>query len=64
MQCPTNKTEIYHFLGIVQFYCNLWQRRSEILLPIMELTKGSKKGANTWTPQCEAAFIKMKQLIA
>ena len=64
MQRPTNKMEVRHFLGMVQFYRDLWPRRSEILLPITELTKGAKKGPITWTPTCEAAFMKMKQLIA
>ena len=56
MQRSTNKTEVRHFLGMVQFYCDLWLRSSEILLPITELTKGAKKGPITWTPTCEAAF--------
>ena len=64
MQRPTNKTEVRHFLGMVQFYRDLWPRRSEILLPITDLTKGAKKGPIEWTPECEAAFMKMKQLIA
>jgi hypothetical protein len=67
VQRPTNKTEVRHFLGMVQFYRDLWPRRSEILLPISELTKGSKKGPlspGAWTEECEAAFKKMKRLIA
>ena len=51
MQSPTNKTEVRHFVGMVQYYRDLWPRRAEILLPLTELTKGkSKKGPINWTP--------------
>lgn len=65
MQSPTNKTEVRHFVGMVQYYRDLWPRRAEILLPLTELTKGkSKKGPINWTPECETAFQTMKRLVA
>ncbi len=64
MQRPTNKLEVHHFVGMVHYYRNLWPRCSHILLPLTELTKGSKKGPITWTDECEQAFTEMKRLIA
>ena len=64
MKRPTNKTEVRHFLGIVQYYRDLWSRLSEICAPLTELTRGSKKGTVTWDDRCENAFITMKRLIA
>ena len=65
MRRPTNKTEVRHFVGMVQYYRDLWPRRSEILLPITNLTKGQKKkGPVDWTPECENAFETIKRLIA
>ena len=49
---------------MVQHYCDLWPRHSEILLPI-NLTKDPKKrGPIEWTPECESAFERIKHLIA
>ena len=64
MQRSTTKTEVRHFLGMVQYYHDLWPRRSEICAPLTELTRGSKKGSIEWNNQCETAFISMKRLIA
>ena len=52
-----------HFLGMVQYYCDLWPRSSEICAPLTELTGGSKKGSVEWNDRCETAFISMKRLI-
>ena len=43
MRRPTNKTEVRHIIGMVQYYRNLWPRCSAILLQITNLTKGLKK---------------------
>ena len=64
MQRPTTKTEVRHFLGMVQYYRDLWPRRSEICAPLTELTRGAKKGSVEWNDRCENAFITMKRLIA
>ena len=49
---------------MVQYYRNLWPRRSEICAPLTELTKGSKKGSVEWNDKCEIAFTTMKRSIA
>ena len=35
MQPPTNKYKARHFVGMVQYYRDLWPRRAEILLPLL-----------------------------
>ena len=49
MQCPSTKTEVRHFLGMVQYYRDLWPRRSEICAPLTELTRGSKRALSNGT---------------
>ena len=51
---------------MVQYYRDLWPKRSDILAPLTELTKGgpTDKSSITWTPQCDETFQKMKALIA
>ena len=51
---------------MVQYYRDLWPKSSEILAPLMELTKcgPTKNGSIEWTPACTKAFWKMKALIA
>ena len=64
LQRPSTKTEVRHFLGMVQYYHDLWPRRSEILAPLTELMKGMKKGSVIWTDKCEITFNEMKRIIA
>ena len=46
MQRPTTKTEVRHFLGMINYYRDLWPRRSELSAPLVNLTRGTKKGSN------------------
>ena len=34
---PTNIKELRRFLGMVQYYCNLWAKRSKMLAPLTDL---------------------------
>ena len=51
---------------MVQYYRGLWPKHSEILAPIMELTKGgpTKNGPIEWTQDFTNASYQMKSLIA
>ncbi len=46
---PNNVKELRHFLGMVQYYCDMWVKRSEMLAPLSGLvgecgeTKTSRK---------------------
>jgi hypothetical protein len=34
---PNNVKELRHFLGIIQYYWDMWARRSEMLAPLTDL---------------------------
>ena len=65
LERPKDKKQGRKFLGMVQYYSNLWQKRSEILAPLTELTKvvPTKNGSTEWTPACTKEFWQMKSLI-
>ena len=51
---------------MVQYYRDLWTKRSEILALLKVLTKGgpTKNGSVEWTPSCTKEFQQMKLLVA
>ena len=51
---------------MINYYRDLWPRRSELSTPLTKLTGGSKKGfvIQEWNDGCENAFIALKKLIA
>ena len=55
---PKDKKQPRKFLGMSQYYRDLWTECSDILAPLMELTKGvpTKNGPMEWTPACAEAF--------
>ena len=59
---PKNRRELRRFIGIVNYYRDMWPRRSEILGPLTALT--SKTVPWKWTPECKEAFEAMKSLVA
>ena len=40
---PTNRKELHSFIGLVNYYCNMWKQWSEILAPLTELTSEKKQ---------------------
>jgi hypothetical protein len=72
---PNNVKEIRHFLGMVQYYRDMWARRSEMLAPLTDLlgeceeTKTTrinktKKKPWRWDPIHQQAFDNVKAAIA
>eukprot|EP01082_Thalassiosira_pseudonana_P012126 g10880.t1 g10880 contig40:26132-26683(-) len=72
---PTNVKELRKFLGIVQYYRDLWEKRSEMLAPLTDLvgeggvtkTKKQKGTVNSpwyWDKKHQQAFENVKAMIA
>ena len=57
MQPPSNTKELRSFLGPVNYYRNIWPRRSHLLAPLSELTGKNKF---EWNEKCQQAFDQMK----
>jgi RNase H-like domain found in reverse transcriptase len=53
-----NKKELRSFIGLCNYYRDLWPQRAHIMAPMTSLCS-SKKTFN-WTPECQEAFNKTK----
>jgi hypothetical protein len=74
IQPPTNVKELRHFLGMVQYYRDLWARWSKMLTPLTSLvgecsqtkvtrTKGTKKVPWNWDEVHQRVFNHVKATI-
>jgi hypothetical protein len=72
---PTRVRQLRHFLGMVQYYRDLWARQSDMLGPLTSLVgecgqikstkaKGTKKGPWHWDKVHQRAFDHVKVTIA
>ena len=72
---PNNVKELRHFLGMVQYYQDMWVRRSEMLAPLTDLVgecretkttrmNKTKKKPWRWDPIHQQAFDNVKAAIA
>jgi hypothetical protein len=75
IQPPTNVKQLRHFLGMVQYYHDLWARQSTILAPLTSLVgecgqtkvtkvKGTKNVPWHWDEVRQRAFYHIKATIA
>ncbi len=75
IQLPTNVKELRHFLGMVQYYHDLWARRSKMHAPLTSLVgecgqtkviraKRTKKVPWHWDEVHQRAFNHVKAIIA
>ena len=59
---PTNKKELRRFIGMVNYYRDMWIRRSHVLAPLTKMT--SKEAKFQWTDTERKAFTTMKQILS
>ncbi len=58
---PKTKRQLRHFLGMINFYRDVWRRRSHTLAPLTKLV--SKQAKWTWGEEQQKAFDDMKKII-
>jgi RNase H-like domain found in reverse transcriptase/Reverse transcriptase (RNA-dependent DNA polymerase)/Integrase zinc binding domain len=59
---PKTKRELRRFIGMVNYYRDMWIRRSDILCPLTKLVSNSAKWI--WTDEQQKAFEAMKLIIS
>ena len=64
MQPPKNWRQIECFLGMVNYYRDMWEKRSHILAPLNDLAGSKKKKDWQWTEVEQAAFGEAKAMLA
>ena len=62
LAAPKTKKELRKFIGMVNYYRDMWIRRSDVLAPLAALT--SKSTPWKWTEQHNKAFETMKQIVS
>jgi hypothetical protein len=61
MVCPTTRTELRRFIGMENYYRDMWVLRSELLAPLTSMT--SKKIKFNWTGEHQKVFENIKKII-
>jgi len=59
---PTTRKQLRSFIGMVNYYRDMWPKRAHLLAPLSTLT--SAKVPWKWTDECQQSFDTMKRLIA
>lgn len=59
---PKTKKELRRFIGMVNYYRDMWVRRSEVLAPLAALTSKTTKWF--WTKDHQDAFDLMKKIVS
>jgi transposase InsO family protein len=62
LQPPRTKRELRRFLGMVNYYRDMWRRRSHLLAPLTALV--GKDTKFQWTSEHQQAFEKVKTVIS
>ena len=63
LQPPTTLKELRSFLGMVQFYRDMWKQRSHILAPLTDLVGLGKKKIK-WESKHQESFERIKKVLA
>ena len=59
---PKTRKQLRRFIGMVNYYRDMWKRRSEVLAPLAELT--SVNNPWKWTDKHDRAFNSMKKIVS
>ena len=59
---PKNRKELRRFIGLVNYYRDMWVRRSHVLAPLAALTSKTTKWK--WDAEHDKAFRQMKKIIS
>ena len=59
---PKNKKEVLRFIVLINYYRDLWDKRSKLITPLTMLT--SKDVKWEWNDIHQNAFNKIKQIVA
>ncbi len=59
---PTTRKQLRSFIGMVNYYRDMWPKRSHLLAPLSALT--SSKAKWNWTEECQKSFDQIKAMIA
>jgi hypothetical protein len=54
--------QLGQFIGMVNYYRDMWPLRSHLLAPLSSMTSAKVKW--NWTPECQDSFEKMKAIMA
>ena len=59
---PNNKRQLRSFIGVINYYRDMWKRRSDTLTPLTQMT--SKQANWKWTEEHQKVFEHMKKSIS
>ena len=62
LEPPTSVKQVRKFIGMVNFYRDMWRKRSELLAPLTRLT--SKDAKFKWTEVEQKAFEDIKRILS
>jgi hypothetical protein len=62
IDAPKTRKQLRSFIGMVNYFWDMWPQRSHLLAPLSSLTSSTAKW--DWTEQYQKAFEDMKRLIA
>ena len=62
IKAPKNKKELRHFLGMVNYYRDMWCKRSHLLAPLSALC--GSKAQWTWGTEQQKSFDELKKVIS
>ena len=64
MRTPRTLRQLKSLLGMVQYYRNMWPKRSHILAPLTAASSTKNNKKFKWTEEMEDAFTEMKKIMA